>query len=215
MIMTEPISLREAERRAFKTRFDDGLWDVLLGCFFLLFAVAPLLSSTLGDFWSSAVFVPFWGVIALVIWLLKRSVVRPRLGSVTFGRARKARLTRFTLVMLAANVIAFVLGLAAAFAVGRVPGQVTSIGLGLIFLIFLSLAAYYLDFGRLYFYGFLVGLSPLVGEWLWNQGKVIHHGFPLTFGISAGIMILVGVGVFVRLLGSNPLPGEEDPVERS
>ena len=57
--MSRQLSLKEAERKAFRTKYDDGLWDILLGCFFSMFAIAPFLSASLGDFWSSAVFVPF------------------------------------------------------------------------------------------------------------------------------------------------------------
>lgn len=52
----------------------------------------------------------------------------------------------------------------------------------------------------------------MIGEWLWTQGYATHHGFPITFGISAGIMILVGLAVFVRLLRDNPVPTNEIPL---
>jgi hypothetical protein len=205
--MSHQISLKEAERKVFSTAVNDGLWDILLGCFFLIFAVAPFLSAGLGDFWSSVVFLPFWGLVFLIVWLLRRHVVTPRVGVVKFGRARKTKLTQFTVVMLVANVIAFILGLVAALSFGRVPGQIYTMALGLLFLLGFSVAAYFLDFSRLYVYGLLVGLSFLVGEWLWAS----HHGFPITFGTTAGIMILVGLAVFVRLLRRNPIPIEGIP----
>ena len=74
-----------------------------------------------------------------------------------------------------------------------------------------SIAAYFLNFNRLYVYGLLVGFSPMVGEWLWTHGYATDHGFPITFGASAGIMILVGLAVFVRLLHDNPVPTEGIP----
>jgi hypothetical protein len=209
--MSHQISLKEAERKVFSTAVNDGLWDILLGCFFLIFAVAPFLSAGLGDFWSSVVFLPFWGLVFLIVWLLRRHVVTPRVGVVKFGRARKTKLTQFTVVMLVANVIAFILGLVAALSFGRVPGQIYTMALGLLFLLGFSVAAYFLDFSRLYVYGLLVGLSFLVGEWLWARGLASHHGFPITFGTTAGIMILVGLAVFVRLLRRNPIPIEGIP----
>jgi hypothetical protein len=209
--MSHQISLKEAERKAFSAAVNDGLWDILLGCFFLMFAVAPFLSGSLGDFWSSVVFLPFWGLVFLIVWLLRRHVVTPRVGVVEFGRARKAKLTKFTVVMLVVNVIGAILGLVAALSFGRVPGQVYTMALGLVFLFGFSVAAYFLDFRRLYVYGLLVGLSFLVGEWLWAQGYASHHGFPITFGTTAGIMILVGLAVFVRLLRRNPVPIEGIP----
>ena len=213
--MSQKISLKEAERKAFQTRYNDGLWDIFLGCFLLMFAVAPFLSSSLGDFWSTAVFVPVWVIAFLVIWLVRKRVVTPRVGVVRFGHTRQTRLLRFTIAMLVINVVAFVGGLVAALNFARVPGQLGGIVFGLILLAFFSVAAYFLDFGRLYIYGLLVGLAPAVGEWLWARGYATHHGYPITFGVTAGIMILVGVALFVRLLRENPLQPEGMPPEEA
>jgi hypothetical protein len=213
--MSQQISLKEAEQKAFRTRYNDGLWDIFLGCYFLIFAIGPYLSPTLGDFWSSVVFLPFWGLVFLVILLIKKYVVTPRIGVVKFGLVRKTKLMKFTVVMLVVNIIAFILGLVAAMSFGKVPGQIYTIILGMILLIVFSIAAYFLDFNRLYIYGLLVGLSPLVGEWLWTQGYATHHGFPITFGTSAGIMILVGLVVFTRLLRDNPVPIEGIPSDEA
>ena len=98
--MVQKISLKEAERKVFRATLQDGLLDIFIGCIVLQFAIAPLLSSRLGDFWSSIVFLPFWALVYGVIWLVRKSIVAPRLGSVKFGSARKTRLTKFTLVML-------------------------------------------------------------------------------------------------------------------
>lgn len=209
--MSQPISLKEAERKAFRTTYNDGLWDIFLGCFFLIFVIAPYLSASLGDFWSSVVFLPFWGLVYLSIWLVRKYVVMPRIGLVKFGRTRIKRLAKFTLVMLLVNIFALILGFVAASNFGRVPGQMMSIIFGLILLIGFSIAAYFLDFSRLYLYGLLVGFSPLVGEWLWNLGYVTHHGFPVTFGAASGLMIFVGLAVFIRFLMHNPVPVESIP----
>jgi hypothetical protein len=213
--VSQKINLKEAERKAFRITYNDGLWDIFLGCFFLMFAIGPYLSPSLGDFWSSVVFLPFWGVVFLVILLIRKCVVTPRIGVVKFGLARKTKLVKFSVVMLVINVVAFILGLVAALSLGRVPGQMITIIFGLILLIGFSTAAYFLDFNRLYIYGLLVGLSPLVGEWLWTHGYATHHGFPVAFGTSAGIMILVGLVVFVRLLHDNPVPVEGIPFEEA
>jgi hypothetical protein len=180
-----------------------------------MFVIAPYLSSSLGDFWSPAVFLPFWGLVFLVIRLIRKHVVTPRVGIVKFGHVRKTKLVKFTIVMLVVNVVALILGLVAAMNFGSVSGRVTSIMFGLILLIGLSIAAYFLDFGRLYVYGLLVGLSPLVGEWLYSHGYATHHGFPITFGTAAGIMIVAGLAAFTRLLRDNPVPIEGLPSEEA
>lgn len=208
--MSERISLRETERRAFRATFQDGLWDVFLGCIMAQLAIAPLLSTRLGDFWSSAVFLPVWLLVCAVIWLVRKYVVTPRMGTFRFGRARTRRLMRYSLVMLAANVLALILGTVAAFNPGTV-GSMPSIGLGVILLAALSLAAYFLDYPILYLYGVLLALAPLVGEWLWRHKYVAHHGWPVTFGIASATIILIGLYKFVRLLRRYPLPTPEEP----
>ena len=227
--MSEKISLRKVERKVFSVATQDGLLDILIGCIFLMLAIGPLLSPSLGDFWSSVVFVPFWGMIMLGIWLVRRYVIRPRIGVVQFSATRKTRLIKFNLVMLIINVIALILGtlvfiyslLSSRFS--GVPffkeifnyemylrsGRLTSMLFGLLCLTMMSIAAYFLHFNRLYVYGLLVGLSPVVGEWLYTHGSASHHGFPITFGISAGIMIVTGSFVFIRLLRHNPIPTED------
>ena len=211
--MTGQISVKEAERKAFRTKTDDGLWDVLLGCFFLMFPIAIYLSPSLGDFWSSAVFLPFWGLVYLTILLVRKYVVTPRIGIVKFGQRRKTRLMKFTVALMIVNVVALILGIVAAATFGSVPGQLYPIFFGLILLVGFSAAAYFLDMPRLYVYGLLLWLSPLIGEWLWSHGYVSHHGFPITFGITSAIMIIVGLVIFIRLLRENPLPHEEIPSE--
>ena len=48
----------------------------------------------------------------------------------------------------------------------------------------------------------LAGLP--IGEWLFSHFGVPHHGFPVTSGITAGVIILTGVILFLRLLHKNP-----------
>lgn len=206
--MSQQISLRDVERQAFRIKTDDGFVDIMLACFLLMFVIAPFLSARLGDFWSSAVFLPFWAFVYLVIWLIRKYVITPRLGTVNFGRARRAKLTKFTVLLFAYNLIALILGIVALLNLGRVPGLLFAVSLGILLWMACILAAHFLDLGRLYIYGLLLGLSPLVGEWLWTHGYATHHGFPITFGLSAGIMILVGLCRFVRVLHYNLIPDE-------
>lgn len=211
--MSEKLSLKEAERRAFTIAFDDGLWDIFLGCFFLEFAIAPFLSESLGDFWSSVIFLPFWGLVYLAIWLVRKYIVKPRIGNVKFGPARSAKLKKFTSVMLLINIVVFVLGVIAVLSFGAISSQIYPIILGVTLLIGFSLAAYFLDFPRLYIYGLLLACSPLVGEWLYSYQNASHHGWPITFGVTCSIMIMTGIIIFIRFLRHYPVPVMEASVE--
>lgn len=203
--MQTPVSLKSAERKAFQATFADGLWDVFIGCFVLEFSIAPLLSASLGDFWSSAIFLPFWGLVYLAIWLTRKYVIAPRLGTVRFGQARQQRLLKFNVLMVGVNILVFMLGLLAFLTFGQVPGIRLMGVFGLFLLAGFSAAAYFLDCPRLYVYGALLFVAPLVGEWLYTRYGAAHHGFPIVFGFTAGVMVLTGLVMFVRLLKSAPV----------
>lgn len=216
--MQTPISLKAAERKAFQTTFADGLWDVLIGCFILEFALAPLLSETMGDFWSSAIFLPFWGLVYLAIWLVRKHVVAPRLGQVRFGPARQQKLRRFTLLMLSINGLALIVGILAFLALtpsadsqagGRSP--LFSILISMFMLVGFNLAGYLLDYPRLYLHGLLLFAAPFGGAWVSMYFGAAHHGYPIVFGFASGVMILTGLVTFIRFLKNNPaieIPGE-------
>ncbi|MDD5265299.1 MAG: hypothetical protein PHU43_10770, partial [Candidatus Bipolaricaulis sp.] len=138
--MAQVMGLKEAERRAFRLSHNDGLWDVLLGCFFLMFVGAPYLSSYLGDFWSSAVFLPFWGLVFAGLVAIRRRVVIPRVGVARFGEHRKAKLRVFSLAMLVVNAALLILGLLAATGVLKIGSPVVPLVLGLVLLAGFSVA---------------------------------------------------------------------------
>ena len=206
--MSDPISLREAEKKAFTSLHNDGLWDIMIGSILLIIALAPGLSDRLGDFWSSFIFLPVWGVLYLVILWVRKSVVAPRLGSAQFSQRRNARLHKLTILLILVNIVALVLG-SLVLVLGWTSGWLVPALFSLILVGGFSLAAYWVDMNRLYVYGLLAGMAPLAGEWLYRQELAGHHGYPLTFGITSGVIILVGIGMFIHMLMHNPLPTPE------
>lgn len=202
--MENPVSLKMVERQVFQATYSDGLHDIMIGCVLLMFAIAPLLSESLGDLWSSAIFLPFWGLIYLAIWLTRRYVVAPRIGTVTYSKQRQKRLRMFSILMVIANIILLMLGIAVLIT-GAGSGVTWMVVLGLSLMIGFSTAAYFLDYSRLYLYGLLIGVAPMVGEWLSVNYGAPHHGFPLVFGIVSGLVITIGMVTFVRFLKKNPV----------
>jgi len=211
--MPQTISLKKVEAKAFKASIHDGLWDVLIGCFVLQFAVAPLLSSSLGDFWSSAVFVPFLLLVYIAVRAVRKRVVAPRAGVVKYGAARRTMLIKLNALAFVVLLVAFLLGILSALYFDVVPSWIPSAVFGAIILVLLGTAAHFLDFPHLYIYGALAALSPLAGEWLWRNMSVPHHGFPVTFGATAAIIITVGLVKFARHLRDNPIPEGESSSE--
>ena len=200
--MSTPISLRETERKVFRAATNDGTIDIFLGCFFLMFVIAPFLSEYLGDFWSSAVFLPFYGLVWLGIRWARKNVIQPRLGTVKFGPARVAKLKSFNFIMLAINVVALILGIFAFTNFAEMPLSTYPIVLGVTMLVGFTLAGYFLDIPRFYGYGLLTALAPLIGEMLWEEGLASHHGYPVTFGVLSGLMIIIGLNLFIQVVRS-------------
>jgi hypothetical protein len=208
--------LKALERRTFRTVTDDGLWDVLIAGVFSMFAIAPLLSESLGDLWSSAIFAPIWLVTYLIIHAVRKHVVTRRVGTVHFGEDRKRRLRRFSVVMVAVNLVAALLGLAAAIGVQRGwvnlggDGIGYPLALGIVILVGFSVGAYAASIPRYYLYGLMLAGVPLVGEWLWRNDLATHHGYPIVFGAAAVIILVTGITRFFTRLRGHPLP--QDPV---
>jgi hypothetical protein len=207
--MSNEISLKEIESKVFKTAFQDGLVDIGIGGFMLVFAIGPFVTPYLGDFWASVViFLPLWVILFPALWLIRKYVVTPRVGIVKYGTWRVSRLKHFNVVLLIFLVISAILGILSAVEFDAVPGWIHAARFSLIFLLAFSVAAYFLDFTRLYIYGALVAIAPLVGELLYQYLKVPHHGYAVTFGLPAVLIIITGVVRFHRFMRDHPLQVE-------
>jgi hypothetical protein len=196
--------LAATERRTFRAAVDTGLWDILIASVVAMFAIAPMLSGTLGDFWSSAIFLPVWGGVYLIVRFLGARVVTPRVGVVRFGAHRQARLRRSGLVLAAVNVAALLAGVFAASRADTAGVWVFPMTFSLIVLVVFSLVAYATQIPRFFFYGAMLAVSPLIGEWLFRQGYALHHGFPVMFGLAATVIAVIGMTKFALLVRSHP-----------
>jgi len=192
--------LKRIEQATYRAAADSGLWDLFLASVVAMFAIAPLLSVRMGDFWSSAVFLPVWAVIIVAIRVVQIRVVRPRLGAVEFAPARRKRLLLLTVVMLAMNLVALVVGVVAAIKAPTPDGQIVATGLSLAILVGFSLTAFFLGIPRVFAYGLLLAAAPPVGEALFVRGHASHHGFPVVFSVCAAVILVCGILRFVRFL---------------
>jgi len=206
--MSQNIDLKQADSKVFTASLNDGLLDIFLASFVLMFVVALFLSRYLGDFWSAFIFLPFWGLVYLVLRWLRVHVVNPRIGTVKYGPIRRKKITAFTIVMLVLNILFLLLGIVA-FIIPSVTGWRFILAFGAQVLILFSLGGYFLDLKRLYVYGLMLALAAPVGEWLYQTYKVPHHGYPVTYGLLALIIFLVGLAKFITLVRNNPLPPED------
>jgi len=86
--MSEAVSLNSLKRKHLRQPMATGS-GTSPGVFPPDVAVAPPAQREPGDFWSSVVFLPFWGLVYLAVRLLRTRVVAPRVGPSNSGaRAR-------------------------------------------------------------------------------------------------------------------------------
>jgi hypothetical protein len=213
--MTQAMNLKELEKRAFTSSFQDGLLDIFLGL--LLFAMfSELLLSAIGISWGYIVPEPtgnlsvsqvVLSVLALlVLFAGKRLVTAPRMGVVRFGPRRKARLWKIGMMLATTAVVGLL------FAWEIVPsGLSVGIPLPLLAWIMVSvlgfgLAAYLLDLNRMYLYAALFATSP-VSFVLLKQAGCTTVGLSVV-AVSAAIMIAVGTVLLLRFLRKYPRPLE-------
>ncbi|MCU0644705.1 MAG: hypothetical protein MUC94_10640 [bacterium] len=208
--MVANMNLNELERKAFRSTFQDGLWDIFIGILFTQFAIAPLLSARgFGDFWSSAALFPIYMMALAGVIVLKKYAVAPRLGMVRFNKTRKSK---FKKLILMTNII-LVIGIIA----GVLFVDLSHLNIkwlfpatfSLILLIGFSAMAYWLDLTRFYLYGAMNGLAVVVGEALYQWAGASHHGFPVAFGVTSSMMIIIGIVLLVKFLRKHPKPTEE------
>lgn len=211
--MSQNISLKELERKAWTSSFQDGLWDIYLGLLLLSMAVWALLSDVgFSESLGMAIFIGLEVLAMLVLWAGKKIITIPRMGRVRFGPKRKAKLNwvrviLFISVLVGAGV--FVAGLATS------ANRPEWLNATLIFpaawmvnaIVVFSLGAYFLDFNRLYLIGVMYAL-PVPLDIMFREFTDIDLSF-IAFGVPAVVILLIGTVVFIRFLRDYPLLTEE------
>ena len=83
--MNEDINLKELELKAWKSTFQDGLWDIMLGLVFFVPAVTGLFIEN-----DYAMIPLYFAAIILFVTAKKRFTI-PRIGFVRFGEQRRKK----------------------------------------------------------------------------------------------------------------------------
>ena len=196
--MNEQINLSGLEKRAWRSAFQDGIWDIYFGLLFLGLGIAPFgevfgLPEELGIM----IIVLCCNSIAVLFLILgKKYITIGRMGYVKFGTKRK-KLKKRLLVFLIFNVI-----LAFVFLFVNISGIFDSLNIGvfieplviglLLITVPLSILAYFLEFHRLYIYAIIFGLGFFNSELIFPL-----VGSPLDLFLSLGL-----IGIIVIMIGS-------------
>jgi len=209
--MTEDIDLKSLEKKAYRSIFNDGLWDLFIGLLIINIGLGPLFNKiiNLPDFWGTIIFSTIFCVIAFLIFYLgKKYVTVPRIGYVKFGPKRTSKLLKlriFLFIVFIVNVILFILPLTGIMNYVNLQPLLVTLILGFgVFTIPFCIVAYFLDFTRLYFYALSIGLGLFLKDLL-----IPIVGVPLdiiiVFSTLGGIIVIIGLVYFIYFLKKYPL----------
>jgi hypothetical protein len=217
-MMSEFINLKEIERKAFRSYFQDGLWDLYLGAMLLVMGSGLVIGGALESrggnvaLWSIPIMIALVAVLFGAFWAAEKHITVPRLGLVKFGPGGRVRRVRVTIVAS----VSVLVGLVIFFSILSVTrsdspqrallGAIVPVVYSLNMLLVFGLWGYFWSFERLYLIGLLyalplplmIGLDELLG---------IRIGYA-AFAIPAAIILAMGAVVFIRFLRDYPLSKE-------
>jgi hypothetical protein len=193
--MTKETSLREIEKKTYMSYHQDGLLDIFIGAYVLLFGIGIIVNNTLSldmGFIIPAIF----PVVMVPIWIQsKKKITMPRIGFVKLRRTASNRLTAVLLGLMVAGMATFLV-----FSIGLSQSWVTSLRefltsyymilIGISALAFTSLFAGTMGLKRLYGYGILTLVLFVAGHFIASPLEYLT----ITIGIAVlanGIILLM------------------------
>jgi hypothetical protein len=202
-------NLTEIEKKAYRSTFQDGLWDIFLGSQLLILSISALLSNfATTKKLHMVVLIVMQVTIVLAFIIGKKRITVPRMGFVKFGPERKRRITKSRIVLLISVLAGVIVFLVASM---LIQGNSTGRSKLLLFapvawvansIVVFSLLAYYMNFTRLYLYGVLFAL-PVPFDAVIKQLTGLNLS-PIAFAVFGTAMLAVGTVLLVRFLHDYP-----------
>lgn len=208
--MSEKISLKEAERKAFQATFLDGLNDILLGLMILSLVLSSILRETIQPLLN---YLPVLGVIVIgipIFYAAKKWFITPRIGLVKFTPRRRKKISNvrwFLIGLFIITLIVFLLPFINPGSPATVKGPYWLVDavFGLSVIALFSFMAYSLEQPRMHLYGLVLGLSlpfDVVFE------KTTGLDWAVGLFVAGTVMLVTGIIIFSRFLRDHPLPEE-------
>lgn len=207
--MEENIDLKELEKRAYTSIFQDGLFDIFIGLI-----VIGWITNSLGDFFDTVVVISilfsYYIVACILFILLKAFVSTPRMGKAKFGPTRKLNVKRFfifSIINTSILVILLVLPYTGLFQGISLQGFFFPLIVSTVFIwLPFSLIAFFIKFNRMYIYAIIGGLAFFISDILRDYVPYLLSSC-IIFGVSGGIIFLVGLRIFLKFLKKYPKEG--------
>jgi hypothetical protein len=212
--MITQLNLKEIERKAFRSTYQNGLWDMYYG--FIVVFMSIFIYRPADGYSPTNIVLAILGIFLAYcfFWAGKKYITLPRMGQVRFGPVRKQKKTTLAIILGVVVLIQIgIVGLTTMAWVNPVVGStinnflnardlmsiaVAAIG-SLMVGISMTLIAYFSDFPRGFYIAIMMSLAVFLMISL-NQPV-----YPIVVGT---LIILPGLILFVRFLNRYPLPRE-------
>lgn len=212
----EQLDIKTLEKKAFRSFFKDGIYDLFMGLILLSFGL-PLILNEFGLIDYETITMPLLIPLILVVGALlffvfgKKYITVPRLGIAHFGKTRKRKLKHAKLLLVISvliGVVVFFLSLFKVFPVGGATGiPLPFVIFGIQSLLVFSFVAYFMDFTRLYLYAFLFAISLPLTFWLKRNTELLYPSL-WVFTLTTVPILVIGCVVFIQFLTQFPIRKE-------
>jgi hypothetical protein len=214
--MSTQLNLKEIERKAFRSTYQDGIWDMYYG---LIVMVISIFVYRPADGYSPVnilLCVLLMGAAYGLFWAGKRFITLPRMGRVRFGEVRKRKARTLAIIMGVFVLVQVALVGITAYgwfrpdAIARVSGPITGRISGLLVVALIGslivgtsmiVSTYFTDFTRGYYISIVMALAVFLMIYL-NQPV-----YPIILG---ALIILPGLVLFIRFLKMYPLHRQDE-----
>jgi hypothetical protein len=203
--MNQKIDLNKIEKKAYMAFHKDGLWDLAIGLTFLFIAM--------GSFNDNFLLTPIIATMVIILVpILRKSVILPRLGYVRFSAQRQAREKHnrysltilFTLTAFLGSFVFLIYSMDMPFL-----SWVRDLGIipfGFVLALVSAVVGHLYDLKRCLVYSMIVMAVFITGH-------ILDYKMSFPFFFIGGTLSVVGFTMLVRFLISNPKPtGEENHV---
>jgi hypothetical protein len=216
----ELTDLDRLERDAFRRFYEDGIVDVHAGSMLVVLGIGALLTDRLDNEASIMIVLLALGLLVTVpLLLLRRSLLRSRLGTFRPGPRRRHRIAANRMVLVGSLVLGVVaFGATAAVTHDRGGAEVLAALLPAVWfvnaVVVFGAGAYLLDVPRFLLLGLLIG--TVMPALIWPDLLWGHQVHPmLAFGVPGAAVVAVGLVRLVRFLRDYPVltTGRPDPAD--
>ncbi len=198
--MNDKIDLRQIERKAYLSFYQDGIWDLFIGLSFIGMAVGVIYNNM-----AITALIPALGIV--IIPGLKKLITLPRLGYVKLSPAREVKIRKNISALVLLLTLTAVLGGIVFFAYTGNSGwqrwlkSLALIPFGAVLSLIAGVVGFLYGIRRVFIYAALILVIFVIGH-------VLEFRPTFHFTVIGITMTLVGFVLLIRFIGKYPKPGK-------